>query len=709
MSTNSLFPEDWGIQNTTDALESLTFPAIPDFPNSTPGKGGIPNYSSPFGSDSLFVEKESNPLLEYMISHTISEVFVRNSCFDKKANYALYITIKNKDISYEAVTKDIVLKTTKTAIDPYDLFFIFKKRNIWIDNKDISENQLTFLCEKTNPITLDLNESEKLLQLLKAQYKLSKQSDMEKQASKIAESLEPILSNPFYKEVKMQVNVEIYKDLALFKRSTQRIDNSNQFIPHATSQVYKASYSNTDQKSEVFLDITIDQKTGKITVKHEAAFAYLQEYEGKWDKEIKARGRDYKIKNIRAEVLADFESAETEHSFYQKFIQSSKALFNDKIAGYAEAVLATQKIAKHVWAEGTINQSVWYTPNEEHNQWPNYVQVDPFIGGLEDGIVDEIVGIPLAIKGVYEIVTEEEKRAALAGLFSKEGIKNLYEGLLNSAEETLNDQEKTEHFVGVASVNVISMMSGIGFIGKSKKIVDSAEEITNFTEQLTNPKVLGVLEDIRKSDIKNPKVFHAVEDFLRTIEPKTLDALADAPGFDVAIKEMSSQWTKFNGGKFVMEYASERVGKGKTLKFEIETLDRVRRYDIQIEELLPNGRKLIQNLELKNWIGFWGDSIKKQFTKDLSKMEKLGDVKWVFSKKGVNQSMDELRGNVIKNLKKADGSPIDELNVLFSGRDMDINIKKFESVFGRKVETAVELIDELNKPEIFKQIFEIVE
>jgi len=71
--------------------------------------------------------------------------------------------------------------------------------------------------------------------------------------------------------------------------------------------------------------------------------------------------------------------------------------------------------------------------------------------------------------------------------------------------------------------------------------------------------------------------------------------------------------------------------------------------------------------------------------------------------------MDELRANVIKNLKKADGSPIDELNALFSGRDKDINIKKFERVFGRKVETAVELIDDLNKPEIFKQIFEIVE
>ena len=706
MSTDSLFPKHWGLQNTTEELAEVNFPTMPLFPELPIDNDRTPKYTSPFGSASLFVEKEKDPLFDYMKSYNIPEVFVRNSCFGKDV-YSLYIYIKNDEIYYEIAQENVVKTTTNTKSNLDDIFFIFKKKNIWVNNENISGNQLSFLCPKVAPIALDLSDKEKLTQLLKEQYKISNKSSAEKQIEKISQSLEPVLANPFYKDVKIQVNVMIYEDMALFKNTVRPFDNSN-ISGNTASKVSKISYSNSDQKPEIFIDFILDEKTGKILVKHQAAADYLQEFEGRWDREIKERDIKANIKLIRAEVIADFESSETEYSFYEKFIQSSKALLNDKIAGYTEGILATQKIAKHVWEEGTVNQSVWYTENEEHKLWPSYIQVDPFIGGLEDGIVDEIVGIPLAIKGIYEIVTEEEKRAALAGLFSKEGMQQLYQGLISSAEETLNDQEKTEHFVGVASVNVISMMSGLGFIGKSKKIVDSAEEITNFTEQLTNPKVLGVLEDIRKSDIKNPKVFHAVEDFLHTIEPKTLNALADAPGFDVAIKEMSSQWTKFNGGKFVMEYASERVGKGKTLKFEVKTLEqgKFRRYDIQFEELLPNGRRLIENLELKNWTGFWGDSIRKQFVYDLGNMDKLGDLKWIFSKKGANQSMDELRANVIKSLKK-DGSPIDELNNIPLAKVKIIVGEVFEDIDeANKIER---LLEGLNNPVIFNKIFEIVD
>lgn len=707
MSNDSLFPKHWGLDHTTDAQGEDAFLTTPEFSELLSSNDSFPKYTSPFGSDSLFVEKEQDPLFDYMKSYRIAEIFVRNSCFGKE-NYACHVFITNNEIYYEMVQEDVVKNRMNTTSDLEEIFFIFKQENRWINNNNIEESQVRFLCKTPPPLVLDLNEKEKFTQLLKEQDQFSNKSSIEKQRAKITASIEPLLSNPFYKDVGIQVNVTIYEDQALFKYGIGPSDNFTVADGNFPFKVSKVSYTNTHQKPEIVLDFILDEKTGKILVNHQAAADYLQEFEGRWNREIRERDIKANIKRIRAEVIADFESAATKHSFYEKFIQSSKALLHEKIVGYTEGILATQKIAKHVWEEGTVNQSVWYTENEEHKLWPSYIQVDPFIGGLEDGIVDEIVGIPLAIKGVYEIVTEEEKRAALAGLFSKEGMQQLYQGLISSAEETVNDQEKTEHFVGVASVNVISMMSGFGVIGKSKKIVDSAEEITNFTEQLTNPKVLEVLGDIRKRDIKNPKVFHAVEDFLRTIEPKTLDALADAPGFDVAIKEMSSHWNKFRGGKFVMEYASERVGKGKTLKFEVKTLEqgRFRRYDIGFEEFLPDGTPLLQKLELKNWVGFWGDSIKKQFVYDLGNMNALGDVKWIFSKKGVNQSMDELRANVIKNLKKADGSPIDGLNELFNEIG---KIKKMQEMFGESVINPTELLKRLDEPGIFKQIFEIVE
>ena len=87
-------------------------------------------------------------------------------------------------------------------------------------------------------------------------------------------------------------------------------------------------------------------------------------------------------------------------------------------------------------------------------------------------------------------------------------------------------------------------------------------------------------------------------------------------------------------------------------------------------------------------------------------MNDLGDVKWIFNKKGVNQSMDELRENVIKNLKKADGSPIDELDI--------IKFEKVEQLFPtddllNRNNYLERLIENINKPEVFEQIFEIVE
>ena len=51
-------------------------------------------------------------------------------------------------------------------------------------------------------------------------------------------------------------------------------------------------------------------------------------------------------------------------------------------------------------------------------------------------------------------------------------------------------------------------------------------------------------------------------------------------GFDKTIKEMSQHWSKFHGGKFMMEYATKKINEGKILKFEVENLDNLRRSQI---------------------------------------------------------------------------------------------------------------------------------
>lgn len=539
----------------------------------------------------------------------------------------------------------------------------------------------------SNNLTLNYQELIQIYEEMIAKKEHLAIGNKENRIKELSKVIQKQLENPFYQTVKLCVYIK-------------QVDAKGDVIGE---NLLKTDYKT--KECEVRLNITI--KPGeKIEIKHVVHPNFLKEYEDKWKKEAKARGLDVDISQMRKESNEEFEKKETEYNFYQKFIQQSKALFNDKIGGYVEAIQATQKVAKNVWAEGTVYKSNWHSKDDDHREWPSYMQFEPVVGGVTDGAIDEIIGIKMAITTVYDIATDEEKRKAFTQVFTSEGMKQMYEGLKQEAEEIYKDSERSEHFVGQTTIAVGSIFLGTGMFSKLGKLGEVTETVGEAVGTLTNPKVVNVLQEIRKSDLHKPEIFHAVQEFLEKLDPKVLDALADAPGFDKALKEMSQQWSKFHGGKFVVDYASERVGKGKTIKFEVETLDRVRRYDIQFEEFLPDGTPLIQNLELKNWTGFWGESIKSQFTKDLGKMNDLGDTRWIFNKKGVNQSMDELRENVIKNLKKADGSPIDELSELFN----ETSIRdKILNTFGESINSPIKLIDELNKPDIFKQIFEIVE
>ena len=111
-----------------------------------------------------------------------------------------------------------------------------------------------------------------------------------------------------------------------------------------------------------------------------------------------------------------------------------------------------------------------------------------------------------------------------------------------------------------------------------------------------------------------------------------------------------------------MEYFSKKIEnlQGK-LRFEapqtlvIDGKEVARVYDATIEH--AGG---ITKYELKNWVGWYPSSIKNQFIKDIQNIEKLDELKWVFNTtSGVNKS--NLKEKIISTLKKADGTPIEEI------------------------------------------------
>lgn len=515
--------------------------------------------------------------------------------------------------------------------------------------------------------------------------------EAEKAFNAIANRLLEQLGNPFYQDTKYCVNLIHTKN-----RKT----------------VFKRELKNglDDKPCEVILNMYFTAD-GRVVIKHELTPDYLQDKVKKWEEEAKKRGLDIDIEELRQQVIKDFTALETERNFFKRHFQNVKALFSDKFAGYLEAIQATQKVAKNVWDKGTINRGMWHSTGddaEEHKNFPEYMHVNGYVGGAIDGVVDEIVGFPQAIKGVYDIVNDPKQREALSNVFTKEGFGQLMDGLSKQAGEIAKDPERSQHFAGQTTVSVVSMAVPGFAITKVGKLGDAIGGASDAVKELVNPKVLDALDKLRKKERYNPKLGKAIESFLKTIDVKILDKLADAPGFGRVISDMGEWWTKFHGGKFALEYASKQIKKGKVLKFEVSNLsdDLKRIYDIVIEDVLPNGNKITKNLELKNWNKFFPDSIKKQFTKDLQKMDELGDIQWIFNKKGVNSTISELKENVIKSLKKADGSPIDELNVVKFEQvkklfPTDNSIKPFN--FKQK------LIEKLQDDTIFEKIFTITD
>ena len=87
-------------------------------------------------------------------------------------------------------------------------------------------------------------------------------------------------------------------------------------------------------------------------------------------------------------------------------------------------------------------------------------------------------------------------------------------------------------------------------------------------------------------------------------------------------------------------------------------------------------------------------------------MNDLGDIQWIFAKKGNINDLPTLKTKVIEALKTADGKPIEELEKLFvKPNDFTEKIKRW---IGGDKSSAELLLEWLDKPENFKKFFEIV-
>ena len=518
--------------------------------------------------------------LESLLRDNKIEGFIYKNKCSKTQSVIIQGTIVQGLLALQYINNLEIDRLTEQKLSELDNFIAFKQGNVWKKSDlAIPEYYNEGNCpDLQTPITE--NEIAHISQLISQHINFSKLEGAEKQFTALNKEIEKQLNNPFYDNVNLCINLSIVDNSSTKPKQTKPLDGNGSINIPSNVKTLTSTFQKKEGPCEISLNIVVDEN-GKLSIKHQVSKDYLKEYEGKWEQEIKKRGleNEINITELREQVLKDFESAETEHSFYKRFLQDTKALFSKKVGGYVEAIQATQKISKNVWKEGTVNESTWYSKDDEHREWPSYIQFEPIIGGATDGVIDEIVGIPMAIKGIYGIATDEKQREAIGKIFTKEGFKGLLQGLLDNTKETLQEADKREHFGGKTTITVASMMipgMQITKIGKIDEVIGNA---TDGLKKLSNPKVLeGV--DVLKLETKYlpndsreiPKFLknrEDVKDFLQKTDADILDDLAEdlpkilkkgedasvlakarnLPGSSTGIgKEITGKWLKGTDG-----------------------------------------------------------------------------------------------------------------------------------------------------------------
>jgi hypothetical protein len=499
----------------------------------------------------------------------------------------------------------------------------------------------------------------------------------------------------------------------------------------------------SEENVEIKLLIKVDEASRTIKIKNiNVSETYLETLVAWLQSEATRRGITVDVEELRQQVITDIEDATTNKSFIDHAFQNLTAYFNQSIGRYVEVAQVTQKTVKHVWDDGQMSQGHWWSGAPDRGKWPTYAELHPGVAGPVDGLIDEIVGIPMAIKSMYGIMTDAQQKEAFAALFTSEGASALIDGIGSEISSTLDDDQKTTHAGGKTVVTVAAMFF-TGGITKTGKGLNMLEAMLSSMGMLKNYKKLtAYLRDIKKavgstmtkaeldkiktafdgvfqklSQLQDSQIIlQRLENLISSIGVKNfstfiikLDKLKDIPGLEKVLKDLtvdSDNWRKFIGAKFVIDYVSNKGDDfiKKITRFEepteilVDGISRGRVYDMVADGV---------RYEFKNWKNFYPSTIRSQFVADLANasFESLGQFKWVFNKTSGMPDIGTLKTSVLNALKKADGSPVDELGQLSLDRTRQLLGDDFGVI--TEANKGKKLLEAMSEDGFFANIFEV--
>lgn len=548
--------------------------------------------------EKVYGNSEKGKLKTYLRDNNIESFIYKNKC-SKDKFIAVQGTIINGWLELKRIDYTEIDKITSLGLSSKESFLLFKQKGVW------SETGLTIPIDYNdgncieNETLFDDSEIKHISEQVKEHYKFTNLKGNEKQFHAINNQIAKKLSNPFYSNINLCISLSV-DDSNIKKSENKLLDgpNFNTSSLGITNEKYTNTFTRGDGECEIGLDIRINQN-GEVSIKHNVSPKYLQEFTSKWQEEIKRRGleKHIDIEELRQQVIADFTHHETEKNFYQTFIQDAKALLDENIGGYVEAIQATQKVAKNVWSDGAVNESTWLKSVPDHKEWPQYMQLQPLLGGGTDGVIDEIAGIPMAIKGIYGIATDENQREALLNLFTKEGASQLIDGLKEEAKQTVNDDDRLQHFSAKTTVSVGASLLGIGLFTKTGKVGKVLDSLVDKVKDYVNPKVLEYIDQIKKgnrhvdTDEALSKLSKEIGDDL--FEETIIDVgeTAVKKGKKLTIEELQAFWKRGNDfnaksklnlwykhNELWLEHPTKKYPKGhknagKPRKFRVDSYD----------------------------------------------------------------------------------------------------------------------------------------
>jgi hypothetical protein len=419
------------------------------------------------------------------------------------------------------------------------------------------------------------------------------------------------------------------------------------------------------EQAEIRLKIKIDLATDAVSFDLKCASNYLNEYTDRWTAKVQKYQEEWDtpvdVDDLRLQTIRAIEDSQTVLSFFEKLNQDVQAFIGNKIATCVEAVQVSQKITKNIWADAEVNKSTWYSKDSEHTQWPEYARLTPVVGGVSDGVIGEVIGIPIAIKGIYGIMTDDEQREAFLSVFNSEAISALWDSFIIESKEIVSDEERFTHLASRTTIELATLLTPMGTGGKLGDIVGvAADGVKKYSKVPELNKKIEKIAEHSKA-LQAPNIKKAMKDFFGNMDPNLLEQLMKIENFDKTLGSMIQTWPKFHGEKFVFDnLANKRLHIVEDiLSFEAKFDGTNHTADI----LLESGKKLEYKSWKNDYFGRYLNSLdtKKQLMNYITSWEEGKGFEYIFDRqKLLNGKVADpeafVKGEFLDMLKKQDNA-----------------------------------------------------